>query len=188
MLLGASTVLVDPVGRHVVETSSASRSATTASASRRIICRACSTSFTRSIRPAHGRAAAAPVLGLAICKEIIEHHHGDIWVESTLNASAATFSFMLPIAAEHEASAGAAALPPLTAVGAGDQASRKKVLVVDDEPNIRELLKYELAAEGYTRCSEAASGEETIEIARREHPAIITLDILMPYASTGSTS
>jgi len=52
------------------------------------------------------------------------------------------------------------------------------VLVVDDEPNIREFLKYELTCEGY-EVIEAASGEDTLTIARREHPSIITLDVLM---------
>jgi len=118
-------------------------------------------------------------LGLAICKEIVEHHQGTLRVESEPN-SGSTFSFVLPVATEPHANASERMAPPPPA-GAMDHRppSRKKVLVVDDEPNIRELLKYELASEGY-EVLEASTGEETIEIARREHPAMITLDVMMP--------
>ena len=118
-------------------------------------------------------------LGLAICKEIIEHHKGGIWAESELNRGS-TFSFVLPLASESEtAESGRAA--PLAVTGSAVHHApgwRKKVLVVDDEPNIREFLKYELTCEGY-EVIEAACGEDTLAIARREHPSIITLDVLM---------
>ncbi len=53
-----------------------------------------------------------------------------------------------------------------------------RILVVDDEPNITELLRYQLERAGY-RVYTARRGEEALAIARQEHPDLITLDILM---------
>jgi DNA-binding response OmpR family regulator len=54
-----------------------------------------------------------------------------------------------------------------------------KVLIVDDEENIRKFLAITLKAEGHEVLS-AANGEEAIEIARSELPEAIFLDIRMP--------
>jgi two-component system alkaline phosphatase synthesis response regulator PhoP len=57
--------------------------------------------------------------------------------------------------------------------------SKKKILVVDDEPDIIEILKYNLEKEGFEIFS-ANNGDEGIEIAEREKPDLIVLDIMMP--------
>jgi len=54
-----------------------------------------------------------------------------------------------------------------------------KVLVVDDEWEIRDLLSQFLAEEGYEVIL-ASNGEEAIELAERENPQVILLDIMMP--------
>jgi len=54
-----------------------------------------------------------------------------------------------------------------------------RILVVDDEPEIRELLELTLAAEGWL-VEEAASGPEALERCRREHFDMVVLDYLMP--------
>lgn len=54
-----------------------------------------------------------------------------------------------------------------------------KMLLVDDEPDILELLQYNLKKEGYEILT-AANGVEALEIAKRELPDIIILDIMMP--------
>jgi len=54
-----------------------------------------------------------------------------------------------------------------------------KILLVDDEPDILEFLKYNLTREGYLVLC-AATGREAIEIAKKEHPELILLDIMMP--------
>ncbi len=54
-----------------------------------------------------------------------------------------------------------------------------KLLVVDDEREIRDLLKKFLLAEGY-EVIVASNGEEAVELAKRENPQIILLDIEMP--------
>lgn len=54
-----------------------------------------------------------------------------------------------------------------------------KILVVDDEPDILEFLKYSLEKEGY-QVFTANNGEEGIKVARKELPDLIILDIMMP--------
>jgi DNA-binding response OmpR family regulator len=55
------------------------------------------------------------------------------------------------------------------------------VLIVDDERNIRNVLDFSLGAEGY-RVLEACDGLEAMVMARREHPDLIILDVMMPHA------
>lgn len=55
----------------------------------------------------------------------------------------------------------------------------RKVLIADDEPDIRELLRYNLAAEGY-EVWEAKNGEEALDIAKKINPDLILLDVMMP--------
>ena len=54
-----------------------------------------------------------------------------------------------------------------------------KILVVDDEPDILEFLRYNLVKEGYHVLT-ASNGEEGIKIAVAEVPNLIILDIMMP--------
>jgi two-component system alkaline phosphatase synthesis response regulator PhoP len=55
----------------------------------------------------------------------------------------------------------------------------RKVLVADDEPDILEILKYNLAGEGYEVIT-AKDGDEAIEKAKRTNPDLIILDVMMP--------
>lgn len=53
-----------------------------------------------------------------------------------------------------------------------------KILVVDDEANIRKLVKANLAADGYGVLV-ASSGEEALRLAQTEHPDLVLLDLMM---------
>ncbi len=55
----------------------------------------------------------------------------------------------------------------------------QKVLVVDDEESILELLKYNLEKQGYD-VRTAGEGAEAVEIAKKFHPDLVLLDIMMP--------
>ncbi len=55
----------------------------------------------------------------------------------------------------------------------------QKVLLVDDEPDIIELLKYNLEKEGY-QVSSALNGRDAIKAAKANRPDLIVLDIMMP--------
>src|SRR6478752_3912390 len=54
-----------------------------------------------------------------------------------------------------------------------------KVLIVDDEPDILELLQYNLEKEGY-EVRTASSGIKGVEVAKEFLPQLILLDIMMP--------
>jgi two-component system alkaline phosphatase synthesis response regulator PhoP len=56
----------------------------------------------------------------------------------------------------------------------------KKVLIADDEKDILEIISYNLTGEGYEIYT-AKDGNEALDMARRIHPDLIILDIMMPY-------
>ena len=55
----------------------------------------------------------------------------------------------------------------------------EKILIVDDEEDILELVAYNLGREGY-QTSSAASGEEALKKARSDTPDLIVLDLMLP--------
>ncbi|MBT9145896.1 response regulator [candidate division NPL-UPA2 bacterium Unc8] len=57
--------------------------------------------------------------------------------------------------------------------------AKKKILVVDDEKDILELLEYNLEKEGY-EVLKAMTGEETLELVKKESPDLIILDLMLP--------
>ena len=57
-----------------------------------------------------------------------------------------------------------------------------KILIVDDEPQIRRVLRTTLSSQGYT-VAEARTGDEALEQIRNERPDLILLDVNMPGIS-----
>jgi len=57
--------------------------------------------------------------------------------------------------------------------------SVKKILIADDEPDILEIIQFNLQAEGYEVVT-AKNGDEAIEMAKKHEPDLIILDIMMP--------
>src|SRR5512135_1533416 len=55
----------------------------------------------------------------------------------------------------------------------------RRVLVVDDEPHIRAVLRGYLEADGFA-ISEAADGESAVRAVRDEHPDLVLLDVMLP--------
>ena len=55
----------------------------------------------------------------------------------------------------------------------------RKILVVDDETHIQEMLRINMKSHGY-ECLSAYTGEEGLTIAREEMPDLILLDVMMP--------
>ena len=59
--------------------------------------------------------------------------------------------------------------------------SKKKILIVDDEPSIQDLLVFNLEKEGYKTIT-ASDGEEGISLALSQNPDLILLDVMLPKA------
>lgn len=57
--------------------------------------------------------------------------------------------------------------------------SAKKILVVEDERSLQETLKYNLEKQGY-EVEVSGDGAEAVEIARKSHPDLIILDLMLP--------
>ena len=124
-------------------------------------------------------------LGLPICREIVEHHGGSVWVESELGKGS-TFFFSLPIADDAQPSLPldlatvVRQLRDQVVVTTPRTAERQpRILVVDDEANIRELLTQEFTEAGYTVVT-AANGREAVAEVRRQRPDLVVLDVMMP--------
>lgn len=58
-------------------------------------------------------------------------------------------------------------------------ANLTKILVIDDEPDIRELLTYNLEKSGFD-VIQGCNGHEAIELTRKELPQLIVMDVMMP--------
>lgn len=62
---------------------------------------------------------------------------------------------------------------------------KRTILVVDDEPDVRNVLSRGLAAHGYNVIS-ADNGKDALAMTREKRPDLVILDILMPDISGGS--
>ncbi|MCG3150045.1 MAG: Sensor histidine kinase RcsC [Verrucomicrobiae bacterium] len=115
-------------------------------------------------------------LGLSISQNILAEHHGRLWAESTVGKGS-TFHLELPVVpCEAPAPVPVATEPVATNVSVNQN---RRLLVVDDEPGIRDVLTAILASCGY-QVTGAANGVEALaEIRRQEFDLIIT-DMCMP--------
>jgi PAS domain S-box-containing protein len=118
-------------------------------------------------------------LGLTITQCLCQMLGGSITVESTLGQGS-TFTISLPaetgFTMHHEAAAVVQKPPPYMPITASDS---QPILVIDDDPAVRELVVRFLTKEGFQVVT-AASGEEGLRLVQVVRPAAITLDVLMP--------
>jgi PAS domain S-box-containing protein len=113
-------------------------------------------------------------LGLAISRKFCQMMGGDIVVESE-PGKGSTFSVHIP----------ADVVDPKKVTLQVEEDSEgvivegSSVLVIDDDPSVRDVVKRSLTKEGVSVMT-ASNGEEGLELARKHRPDVITLDVQMP--------
>jgi PAS domain S-box-containing protein len=131
------------------------------------------------------RGAGGTGLGLAITQSFNDLMGGQPVRVTSQEGVGTEFVVLLPAVVDASAQPRpvpppAPALPPADAP-APEPADGRTVLVIDDDPMVRELMHRFLSKEGF-RVRMAATGDDGLKLARGERPCLITLDVTMPGA------
>ena len=123
-------------------------------------------------------------LGLAIVRHLVELHGGTVRAESGGVGRGASFAVTLPLVPAPQRAGPAEPLRPAyedapASNGSLIRLDGLRVLVVDDEPDTRELLKFGLSSCG-ARVSAAATAAEALRAIAEEPPEVLISDIGMP--------
>jgi signal transduction histidine kinase/CheY-like chemotaxis protein len=119
-------------------------------------------------------------LGLSMVYGIVERHRGQLEIQSKIGKGT-TFIIKLPLAEERPLE-GWTISAATTA-----RSSSLKVLIVDDDPRIREVLSIYLRCDGH-QVATAASGREALEKFRRGRFDLVVVDRAMPEMSGEQTA
>lgn len=120
-------------------------------------------------------------LGLPICKQIVDHHKGRIWVDSKLGEGS-SFHFTLAV----DSPVVERAVPVSSRISRKGKGEMRPgcpdsplIMVADDDPALNEFLSQVLEEEGY-RVVTVTDGQEAVETAKKRLPHLITMDLKMP--------
>lgn len=116
-------------------------------------------------------------LGLSICFGIISEHKGNIWVDETVT-SGATFHVKLPIVPVRETVSNSTGSTETTSI-LSNLPKQLKILAVDDEPPLLELLRRVLGRFGYI-VDTAQDGKVGLEKLKENSYDLVICDVLMP--------
>jgi PAS domain S-box-containing protein len=121
-----------------------------------------------------GRSNGGLGIGLAIAKRLVDMHGGTIEAFSAGTGRGAEFVVRLPVVPE-----GKSAEPTHTASGGGAVGRTLKVLVVDDNQDLVEMLSLVVESGGH-EVRKAFDGPEALSIARSYRPDVVLLDLGLP--------
>ncbi len=110
-------------------------------------------------------------IGLTMVRRLVELHGGTVAAESAGVDRGSTFTVRLPVAPA------AVAVP--AEVASATKSAAKRVLLVDDHADAREMNAIVLQVDGHA-VFEAGDGDEALAVFRRERPAVAVVDIGLP--------
>jgi PAS domain S-box-containing protein len=121
-------------------------------------------------------------LGLAITRKLVELHGGTVHVESEWGEGT-TMTFRIPMVVDGTAEEIARAGMLLETLRRENKpladGQRPLALVIEDSAQASELLRVYIESAGY-RVEVARNGNDALDMAKRLHPSVITLDLLLP--------
>jgi PAS domain S-box-containing protein len=156
------------------------------------------------VRGAGGRSFEGSGIGLALVRELVRLHHGDVQVESELGRGS-TFRVSIPVEIHTRSAEAPTAAAPTSSIGlgrasqaeamiaeasrrqpasaqaenpAGGPAARPRIVVADDNADMRGYVAGLLAPS--SRVEAVGDGLEALAAIRREPPDLLLADVMMP--------
>jgi signal transduction histidine kinase/CheY-like chemotaxis protein len=129
------------------------------------------------VEAADARQKGGTGLGLAICRSIVAQHGGTVWAERNDTSGKGPGTTVILRLPRYSTVEQTSALPA---------ASEGSILVVDDDPIVRNVVREHLRRNGYV-VIETASGEEALEAVGKQHVDAVLLDLCMPGMSGWET-
>ena len=131
--------------------------------------------FSRLENGGHEQSIAGEGLGLAICKGIVEAHGGRIRAESRGEGQGTRITFTIPCVAD-------AVQESIGYSPAVKSSNGRKILAVDDEPQVLRLLRSLLNDHGYTTFG-TGNPDEMMHLLELEQPNLVLMDLMVPGTS-----
>ena len=122
-------------------------------------------------------------LGLAMVHGFVEQSHGRLAIESEVGKGTRV-KMIFPVASSDSAVLANETDQPPAAASTGAGADAKRVMIVDDNPDVREMSAAYLASLGY-QTIEAESGERALELLQSAPVDLVFSDVIMPGGMNG---